>query len=172
MIPLYAPYQTLGSQPHWEPLRVLFVCGTNAAWSIMAEALLRRDGGRRFLPMSAGIDPAPAVDPMTLDQLASAGLRSDWCFTKSILTVREDSMLRLDFICSAMDLEEIGLAGDWPGHPAIVHWNVPDPMEYLGRTSGRRSHFRAAFTALAKRIDLLTSLPQGKVLELRRSLAV
>jgi arsenate reductase len=150
-----------------EPAKVLFLCGSNAAWSIMAEGLLRRAGRNRFLAFSAGLDPAPAVDAMTLEQLVHAGMATDHCFTKSFRRFREDSLLPLDFIFSAMDLNEIGLAGDWPGDPLLVHWKIPDPMAFTGRVSGRRNRFRQVFSSLARRVDLITALPLAKTLELR-----
>jgi len=88
----------------------------------------------------------------------------DQFYTKSYQGFRDDSLLHLDFIYSAMDLNEIGLARAWPGEPVVVHWKIPDPMKFIGRVSGRRNHFRNAYTSLAKRIELLTSLPLEKVL--------
>ena len=43
--------------------RVLFLCETNAAWSLLAEALLDRAGRERFQALSAGLFPAAAADP-------------------------------------------------------------------------------------------------------------
>jgi len=147
-------------------IRVLFVCQSNAAWSIMAEAILNRTAGNHFHGMSAGFDPAPRVDPMALEQLVTAGLPVEHCFTKSIHGFREDSSIPLDFIISSMDLSESIYSRHWPGNPLLIHWRIPDPMELQGRGSGHRNQFRSVFTSLQKRIGLFISLPIDKIAEM------
>jgi ArsR family transcriptional regulator, arsenate/arsenite/antimonite-responsive transcriptional repressor / arsenate reductase (thioredoxin) len=55
------------------PLRVLFLCTGNSARSQIAEALLHRKSRGQFEVASAGVAPAAAVHPMTVD--APARLR-------------------------------------------------------------------------------------------------
>ena len=63
---------------------VLFVCHDNAAASVMAEAILRAVGGRRFRALSAGFNPAPKLAPGVPEFLATrhlpvAGLQPKSC---------------------------------------------------------------------------------------------
>jgi hypothetical protein len=53
-----------------EPLNVLFLGGSNSVRSIMAEAILNREGMGRFRAFSAGREPSGKVHPCALDLLS------------------------------------------------------------------------------------------------------
>jgi len=145
------------------PFRVLFVCQSNAAWSLMAEAILNHTAGDAFHALSGGLAPARAVDPMTLEQLERAGIRTDGCFPKSALAFREERHIALDLVISSEDLLEAGYGRGWPGTPQVIHWRIPDPMEYEGRDNGRRNQFKSVFASLQRRIQLVVALPVDRL---------
>ena len=68
-------------------LNVLFLCTGNSARSIIAESILRKDGGGRFHAYSAGSMPKGAVHPLALKVLASYGYPVDGLSPKTWLPV-------------------------------------------------------------------------------------
>ena len=71
-------------------------------------------------------------------------------------------MIQLDFVISSLDLHDLGLSRGWPGNPMVVHWKIPDPMEFIGREKGRINQFRSVYASLYSRIKIFVSLPLEK----------
>lgn len=59
------------------PYNILFLCTGNPARSILAEAIMNREGGGKFVAYSAGSMPAGKVNPHALDLLRQHGHPTD-----------------------------------------------------------------------------------------------
>jgi protein-tyrosine-phosphatase len=63
--------------------KVLFLCATNDARGILAEAQMNALGRGAFQGFSAGSQPAAGIHPVTLEYLHKVGLPADGPRTKS-----------------------------------------------------------------------------------------
>jgi arsenate reductase (thioredoxin) len=145
--------------PDRKPFNVLFLCTGNSARSIMAEAILNREGRGRFRAFSAGSAPKGRVHPCTLDLLRKlnfdvAGFRS-----KSWSEFARPDAPELDFVFTVCDNAAAEICPVWPGQPMTAHWGVPDPVAATGNEAEVRLAFADAFRMLNNRISIFVSLP-------------
>src|SRR5205085_4486821 len=114
------------------PRNVLFLCTGNSARSILAEAILNRDGGGRFRAWSAGSFPKGAVHPMALALLAGHGVDKSGLRSKSWDEFLGDEAPVFDHVITVCDNAAGEVCPIWPGHPARAHWSIPDPAAVEG----------------------------------------
>ena len=130
-----------------DPIRVLFVSNFNAARGPMAEALLRRYGGREFAAESAGAQPRPA-DPLTLVVLAEIGIDRHGVRSKSY-----DAFAgrQFDYVITLSDRGR-ETCPTFEGSYISLHWGFPDPAEVEGDDRARLEAFRRTRTELSARL--------------------
>jgi len=138
---------------------VLFICTGNSARSILAEAILNREGAGRFRAHSAGSHPKGQVHPYALDLLKRmnypvAGARSkDW------EEFAKPGAPPLDFAFTVCDAAAGEVCPVWPGQPMTAHWGLPDPAAVEGSEAEKRAAFADAFRMLNNRISIFVNLP-------------
>lgn len=140
-------------------MNVLFVCESNSALSIMAEAILSSTAPARFGAHSAGCFPAAAVQPEVVEFLATHHMPVARLRTRSLQAFRIPGAPRMDFIITLCDAAADTDYSGWPGSPFVAHWNVLDAYA----TSEADEALRDNFWTLQRRIKIFTSLPQGKL---------
>lgn len=136
---------------------VLFLCTGNSARSILAEALLNRDGEGRFRAYSAGSLPKGAVHPMALELLDHLDFPVTGLRSKSWEEFAAPEAPEIDFIFTVCDNAAGETCPIWPGHPMTAHWGIEDPAAVEG--AGQREAFTTALRYLQNRISLFVSLP-------------
>ena len=138
---------------------VLFLCTGNSARSILAEALLNHHGKGRFKAYSAGSHPTGAVNPMTLRVLEEAGLPTAGLRSKSWDEFIAAGASPIDFVITVCDKAAAEPCPVWPGHPAMAHWGIADPVGVEGDEDKRLQAFRETLRLMDQRVRLFLSLP-------------
>lgn len=141
------------------PLNVLFLCTGNSARSIMAEAILRRDGGARFNAFSAGSHPTGHVNHHAIEALQKHGYPIAHLRSKSWGEFETPEAPPLDFVITVCDRAAAEACPVWPGRPVSANWGVPDPSAVEGDEHAKRVAFANARDVLALRIGLFVKLP-------------
>ncbi len=136
---------------------VLFLCTGNSARSILAEAILNREGRDRFRAFSAGSFPKGAVHPAALALLRELDFPTEGLRSKSWDEFAAEGAPRLDFIFTVCDDAAGEICPVWPGKPMTAHWGIEDPAAVEGE--GQRPAFWNAFRQLQRRIELFLALP-------------
>ncbi|WP_380877814.1 arsenate reductase [Sphingomonas sp. DBB INV C78] len=142
---------------------VLFLCTGNSARSILAEAILNREGEGRFRAYSAGSFPKGEVHPCSEDVLNSLGYDTSGFRSKSWDEFAAPGAPPLDFIFTVCDNAADEACPIWPGHPTTAHWGIPDPAAVEGSAAEQHAAFFDAYRMMANRIRLFTSLPLASI---------
>jgi len=141
-----------------KPFNVLFLCTGNSARSIMAEAILNREGRRHFRAYSAGSQPAGRVHPYTLDLLRKLSFDVSGLRSKSWHEFSGPGATPLDFVFTVCDNAAGETCPFWPGQPMTAHWGLPDPAAAIGTDAEVRVAFADTFRMLSNRITIFVSL--------------
>ena len=151
---------------------VLFICTGNSARSILAEAILNREGRGRFRAFSAGSHPKGAVHPYAIDLLKRSNHPVDGLRSKSWDEFAAPGAPALDFAFTVCDNAAGEVCPIWPGQPMTAHWGLPDPAAATGTEAQRRLAFAETYRMLANRIGVFVNLPLGSLdrLSLQRRL--
>ena len=138
---------------------VLFLCTGNSARSILAESILRKDGGGRFQSFSAGSEPKGEVNPFALKVLESLEYPTEGMRSKSWLEFAAPDAPVMDFVFTVCDNAAGESCPVWPGQPMTAHWGIEDPAAVEGNDLQKHAAFLTAFRYLKNRLIAFTSLP-------------
>jgi arsenate reductase len=143
---------------------VLFLCTGNSARSILAGAILNREGRGQFTAYSAGSQPKGEVHPRALRTVKEMGFATDGYRSKPWDEFAAEGAPELDFVFTVCNNAAGEVCPIWPGQPMTAHWGVEDPAAVDGE--GQERAFRSAFYALQRRIQLFLALPLDSIDEL------
>src|SRR5258707_11490301 len=153
-----------GGRPMSERIyNVLFLCTGNSARSILAESILRKDGGQLFGSFSAGSQPKGRVNPLAIKVLNSRDYPTDNLRSKSWEEFAGADAPAMNFIFTVCDNAAGETCPIWPGQPMTAHWGVEDPAEVEGTDIEKEAAFVAAFRYLKNRNAAVASLPLASI---------
>lgn len=133
--------------------RVLFTCTGNSARSQIAEALAERLGGGVVEARSAGSHPKP-LHANAVRVLAERGIDIMGRRSKHL---DEFVGRRFDYVVSLCDrVREV--CPEFPGHPDLIHWSIPDPAGEGGSDEETCAAFERTADELATRVASLLEL--------------
>jgi arsenate reductase (thioredoxin) len=138
---------------------VLFICTGNSARSILAEAILNREGRGRFKAFSAGSHPAGTVNPHAIGLLKNLGYDVSGLRSKSWDEFAGPGAPAMDFIFTVCDDAAGETCPVWAGHPVTAHWGVPDPAAATGTPAEIQLAFDDAYRMMERRIGIFVNLP-------------
>ncbi len=138
---------------------VLFLCTGNSARSILAEAILRKEGQGKFTAFSAGSQPMGAVNPFALKVLEALEYPTHDLRSKSWDEFAVAGAPQMDFIFTVCDNAAGETCPVWPGQPITAHWGIEDPASVVGTDMQKETAFVTAATFLKNRIGAFAHLP-------------
>lgn len=147
-----------------DPYNVLFLCTGNSARSILAEAILNREGRGRFKAFSAGSHPKGEVHPVALQTLGEMGFLTEGYRSKNWEEFATPGAPELNFVFTVCDNAAGEVCPIWPGQPMTAHWGIEDPAAV--EADGQAQAFWNAYQQLQRRIRLFLALPIKDIDEL------
>jgi arsenate reductase (thioredoxin) len=154
-----AEEETMRDHGDKDPFNVLFLCTGNSARSIMAEAILQREGSINFRASSAGSQPKGQVHPFALDLLRRMNFDVSAFRSKSWSEFTGPGAPELDFVFTLCDDAAAEACPIWPGQPMTAHWGLPDPAAATGNEAERCLAFADTYRMLTNRISIFVNLP-------------
>ena len=142
---------------------VLFLCTGNSARSILAEAILNREGQGRFKAFSAGSHPTGKVNPNAVALLEKLNYQTGFARSKSWDEFAVPGAPQMQFVFTVCDSAAAEACPIWPGQPMSAHWGVPDPAAATGTEAEIRLAFSEAYRMLERRISIFVNLPIASI---------
>ena len=129
-------------------MNILFLCTGNSCRSILAEATFNHLAPPNMHGMSAGSQPTGEVHPRSLALLASKGIATVGCFSKSW-----HDLPKPDIVITVCGNAAGETCPAYLGDVIRAHWGVEDPAKATGTEAEINASFEAAYQILRKRIE-------------------
>ena len=139
---------------------ILFLCTGNSARSIIAEALLTTMSQGKLIGYSAGSHPKGLVHPIAEKLAIEMNYPIEKLRSKSWDEFSHPEAPKMDFIITVCDNAKGETCPIWPGHPATIHWGLPDPALAEGSYEEQKKIFCDVRNQLKEKIQTLINFTQ------------
>jgi arsenate reductase len=139
---------------------VLFLCTGNSARSIIAEALVTTMSQGKLIGYSAGSHPKDLVHPIAEELAIEMNYPKEKLRSKSWDEFSNPNAPNMDFIITVCDNAKGETCPIWPGHPATIHWGLPDPALSQGSYEEQKKAFFDVRDQLKEKIQTLINFTQ------------
>jgi arsenate reductase len=129
--------------------KVLFLCIGNSARSQMAEAFLRKYGGRQFDAYSAGMEPK-GIHPYTERIMEEIEINISGQYSKSLKEYMGKT--HFAYVIILCDEAEKNCPTTFPGIAQRLHWSFEDPASFVGPEDEKLAKFREVRDQIEQRI--------------------
>jgi protein-tyrosine-phosphatase len=138
---------------------VLFLCSENSARSLMAEAIMQREGLGKFKSYSAGSQPSGTPNPNAMALLERNNFDTGLFRSKSWDEFAAADAPKMDFVITLCDQAAGEECPVWPGQPMLAHWGLHDPAKFEGNEAHTGVIFAKTYGQLRNRITIFANLP-------------
>ena len=139
---------------------VLFLCTGNSARSIIAEALTTTMSQGKLIGYSAGSHPKGLIHPIAEKLAIEMNYPIEKLRSKSWDEFSHPEAPKMDFIITVCDNAKGETCPIWPGHPATIHWGLPDPALAEGSYEEQKKIFCDVRNQLKEKIQTLINFTQ------------
>lgn len=130
--------------------RILVLCTGNSCRSQMAEGYLREFAGDRFEIHSAGMEPAPEVNPLAVAVMREEGIDLSGQSPKSVsLYLGRMSFRHVVVVCDRANRDCPHI---FPGAVNRLYWPFDDPAAFQGDPESTIEEFRRIRDQIRERI--------------------
>jgi protein-tyrosine-phosphatase len=140
-------------------MNVLFLCTGNSARSILAEAIMNREGRGRFRGFSAGSQPKGEPNPFAIALLRKLNFDTSSLRSKNWDEFSSPDAPKMDFVFTVCDSAAAEQCPYWPGQPMTAHWGLSDPAAVEGTDAEKAIAFADTYRMLSQRISIFVNLP-------------
>jgi ArsR family transcriptional regulator, arsenate/arsenite/antimonite-responsive transcriptional repressor / arsenate reductase (thioredoxin) len=147
-------------RPRARSARLLFLCTGNSARSQIAQALVEQFAGGTIYARSAGSQPKP-LHPNAVRVMHDRGIDIEG---RSSTHLSKFAGQRFEYVISLCDrVREV--CPEFPGHPDLIHWSVPDPAREGNDDEETYPAFQRTADELATRVQFLLELIEHNRIE-------
>lgn len=134
--------------------RILVLCRTNSALSIMIAALFNARSDGQWQAFSAGPQPGPAINPHAVSALRNGGILIETgARPQSWLAFEGPDAPRFDVVLTVAEDVDWHDMPAWNGVPRLMHWPMPDPLGFACAPHERTAMFAALLDLARTRVE-------------------